>query len=290
MEKELNGTVLGKMIRIGRLNPYLVINVALLFILPSILVFYGATKPCLVYECRIDYVGVSIPTRCEWLEENAPRVKNLFGGSGVPVYNLSKLQSNPTTTEPEIQTYLCPDCPVCAECPDPPPQTCGTSSISPGTTTTTTTTTGGPTPTIPLPVYSEGGDVYGPRPTKVDLKWRMCNPFENVSVPVEYIVRLSNQTYNKTWINGTTEVINRSSEIEYKTIKGGCIIVSANCCRCEIGGSATPINAKYYQKYYSDVLTNCSGKRTVCPMIMRSPVGCSPSTQCINGLCSISGR
>lgn len=186
------------------------------------------------------------------------------------------LQTNTTTTTLITpQQYICPDCPECEPCQQ-------------ATSTTPSTTTASGT-TLPDVIVS-GGEYYTTKPTKIDFKYQMCNPFENVSVPLEYIVQESEQTYNFTYLNGTTELRHRANETKYKVIKGGCIIVSANCCRCKDGGTATPINAKYYKQYYEEILSGCRGKPVVCPMIMKSPVGCRPTATCLEGRCQIVNR
>jgi hypothetical protein len=264
-------------------------NIALLFILPGLLIFYAQTKPCIVYACEINFMGMTAPTDCEYMKtpQGEKFMKALNSKTGFTT-NLSYISATAPSGAPSgAQHYVCPDCPICKtipwSCPKCPATNATTCSSTAGTTSTTTTTFW-----TPPEVNGSSGTRYTTKPTSIDFKWQMCDPYENVSVPLELIIQESNQTYNFTFLNGTMEVRRRADEVGYKIVKGGCITVPTSC--CGLFGYVDAIQSKLYRKYYSEVLKNCSYERVVCPGTSISPIGLHPKSACVDGRCVIANR
>jgi len=92
------------------------------------------------------------------------------------------------------------------------------------------------------------------------------------------------------WFEGTNYTQQFIVKNETHTSYDGCQAVPTGCCSCQNGGYVDAINIKLLSKYYSEVLNNCSGLPVICPMVMKSPIGCNPTAACIDGVCKIASR
>lgn len=259
------------------MNKLVMFNVLLAIVGTLVFAYFSVYTPDKVMDCYIRAYNLDIPTTCEYANANKDKIRGLGLKSGpISEINLSIVVPNS-----DVKNYVCPDCPLCI-C-----DICNTSSTTPST---SDSNTAGTTLWTPLPANSTGGTQYSVRPTSIDFKYKMCNPFENVSYPIDYVIRESNQTYNFTYLNGTTEIRYRKNETEYKTIKGGCIVIQTAMCNCKSGGYVDTINAKNVVAYTKMINELYQDKKIICPMVMRSPLGCTPVSTCLNGVCTIVGR
>ena len=286
------------------------IALGVLLILSLSIIWYANTKTCLFFDCILNYKGLAIPVDCNYVEQHKEQMAEIFFNS----FNFSMT----TTTKPNMVDYHCPDCPTCPEC---------VKSTCPTTTTTLinipkppdyVNTSGGnyystkpssidfkwqkcnPLENVTYNTYNElkpmfenitncttynttdehDNNITALNCTTYYLKYEECSQQFNST-------KLANCT---TYFYRTNQTLNYLRNSEIKTLKGGCVVVPTSCCTCYNGGYVDAINIELYSKYYSEVLKNCSGMPVVCPMQMRSPIGCNPVAACQSGVCTIVNR
>jgi hypothetical protein len=275
---------------------------ALAGILTVYLGYLQMSAPDKLYDCYVHIQNLEIPTNCEY----AKSIKD----KGI----VSKLILPTSTLPGAAERYICPDC--------PPLQDCLSYQALYSSTSSSTTLI-----TLPPAAY---GSILGPeyctaKEVKIDFKYKMCNPHEDVYIPIyseinprdnnitnctsfldkHNITLLNCTTYDierldcrqitntsklncTEYFNGTKQTISYTIQNETKKIKGGCIAVPTSVCSCKDGSQIDAINAKYYRQYYNESFNKC--ETIVCPGVMRSAIGCTPSVSCLDGVCKIVNR